>query len=76
MCSPNDDRNPLSMDEVDDELSQGGLISGIGNRFVGGKLGGTSGTLKGDGGSGRGVTAAGGGGRGGDSVFRLFGGDI
>ena len=37
---------------------------------------GTSGTLNGEGGSGRGVAAGGGGGRGGESVLRVFGGDI
>ena len=40
------------------------------------KTGGTSGTLNGEGGSGRGVAAGGGGGSGGESVLRLFGGDI
>ena len=41
------------------------------------KTGGTSGTLNGEGGSGRGVMAAGGGGgKGGESVLRLLGGDM
>ena len=41
------------------------------------KAGGTSGTLNGDGGSGHGVVAvSGGGGKGGESVLRLLGGDI
>ena len=41
------------------------------------KTGGTSGTLNGEGGSGRGVMAAGGGGgKGGESVLRLVGGDM